>query len=302
MMRKIIIAVIIVCMVMVAVPVLSSASPDRVGAEITPKTPLFLDPVDEAVSITKEDAIKSAEMSIPDITIRKVTGGLIQDRVYGKIWQFSVITGEGDNLLIGIDPKTGELDFYYGKADKKTVTREEITVNEAKQIADDYIKTQNIKGELLFDEVEYRPPRAKDLAGKYSVHFWRIIKGIPCLSDGVRVGVNPETGDVMSYQKTWTMPEEKIAVTAMPGIQDSEAQQIVRDLMKEKYSTDITVISSRPVWVDMDYLPGTNDCHDIRLTWWIRFNDSYLQENEAEPGSAWIDAHSGEFLKKAYFV
>jgi hypothetical protein len=248
-----------------------------------------------------EDAITSVKTNIPDMTIKKVTGGLIRDQVYGEIWQFSVCTGEGDTILAGLDAETGELDFYYGKADKKTGTEEEITADEAKQIAEDYIRTRKIGGDLLFDGVEYRSPHARDLAGKYSVHFWRIIKGIPCLSDGVRVGVNPETGDVMSYLKTWTMPEE-IAVNATPAIQDDEAQQIVRDLMKENYSTDITIVSSKLVWMDMNDPTGADDAHDIRLTWWIRFDDPYLQESGAEPGSAWVDAHSGEFLKKAYFV
>lgn len=300
-MRKIIAGIIILCLVLAAVPVLSSSSPDGVKAEITPEVPLYLDPVDEGVSVTMEDAIASAEANIPDRTIKKVAGGLIRDPVYGKIWQFSVGTGDGDTILAGIDAETGELDFYYGKADKKTGKEEEITADEAKQIADDYIKTQNIRGDLLFDGVEYRPPHARDLAGKYSVHFWRIIKGVPCLSDGVRVGVNPETGEVMSYQKTWTMPEE-IAVNATSAIQDDQAQQIVRDLMEENYSTDITIVSSKLVWMDMNDPTGADDTHDIRLTWWIRFDDPYLQENEAEPGSAWVDAHSGEFLKKAYFI
>lgn len=301
MMRRIIAGVIIVCLVLAIVPVLSFASPVVAGEEITLKEPLYLDPADETVSITRENAITSVKTNIPDITIKKATGGLVQDKVYGKIWQFSVGTGDGDTILAGIDAETGELDFYYGKADKKTGKEEEITADEAKQITEDYIKTQNIRGDLLFDGVEYRSPHARDLAGKYSVHFWRIIRGIPCLSDGVRVGVNPETGEVMSYQKTWTIPEE-IAVNAAPDIQDDEAQQIVRNLMKENYSTDITIVSSKLVWMDMNDPTWADDTHDIRLTWWIRFDDPYLQENEAEPGSAWVDAHSGEFLKKAYFV
>lgn len=300
-MRRVLIGIFIIFMVMVTVPVISFASPAAGGEEITLKTPLYLDPGDDAVSITREDALSSAEANIPDVTIEKVAGGLIQDRVYGKIWQFSVVTGDGDTILAGIDAGTGALDFYYGKADKKTGKNEEITVDRAKQIAGDYIGTQDIRGDLLFDSVEYRAPHVWDLAGKYSVHFWRIIEGVPCLSNGVRVGVNPETGEVMSYLKTWTMPEE-ISVNATPDIQDDGAQQIVRDLMKENYSTDITIVSSKLVWMDLNDPSGADDPHDIRLTWWIRFTDPYLQENEAEPGSAWVDAHSGAFLKKAYLV
>ncbi|MDD3622016.1 MAG: hypothetical protein PHQ81_06400 [Methanofollis sp.] len=300
MMKKIISVAIVMCMVLVAVPVLSAASPDE--AEMTPKTSLYLNPANEAVQITMEDAKKSAELNIPDTEITKITGGLIDDQVFGKIWQFSAITENGENLLVGVDAKTGELDFYYGKAKEKTEKMDDITANEAKKIAADYIATQNIDGEILFDDVRLQPPHAKDRAGKYSVHFWRVINGIPCLSDGIRVGINPYTGDIMSYHRTWVMPENKVSGSAMPGVQNIEAQRILSDLMKERYETEITIVSSKLVWMDMNYPARIEDCHDIRLTWWIRFDDSYLQENGVDFGSAWIDAHSGEILKKAYIV
>ena len=211
---------------------------------------------------------------------------------------YVILASSLDETQICMENMTPKTSLYQELA----VESVHVNMEDAKNIADDYIITQNINGELRFDGIESRPPHAKDLAGKYSVHFSRIIKGIPCLSDGIRVGVNPDNGDIMSYHRTWSMPEEEMSVNPVPTVQNSEAKKILCDFMKEKYSTEITPVSSKLVWMDINYPVQMDGCHDIRLTWMIRFEDSYLQQNEATPGSAWIDAHSGEILKKAYFV
>jgi len=164
-----------------------------------------------------------------------------------------------------------------------------ISLEEAKNIAE--------------SEANYFPPSAEELAGEYIVYYSRVIKGILCLSDGITIRVNPNTGDIMSYYKTWTIPEEKIDVSPVPTVAKKDAETILQNYMSKELSTKVNLLSTKQVWMDTNYPVPQNGSNDIRLAWWIEFDDSRIRSMELPcPAAAWIDAHSGEVLRLVYDV
>ncbi len=304
---KIGIGIILVCLVLSSVIVMAAVSNDILKVSVKDKnnTPsLYLDPSNENVNISLVEAKKIAESEIPAIKDAPARGGLIYDKTFGNVWQISFKTKEGKHLLVGISADIGEIHFYYDESKMLPVKVENITIEDAKRIASDHIATKNIDGELDFDKANYFPPAAEELAGEYIVYYSIVIQGISCLSDGITIRVNPNTGDIMSYYKAWTIPEEKIDISSVPTVTKKDAETILQNYMSRELSTKINVLSTKPVWMDTNYPVPPNGSNDIRLAWWIEFDDSYIQSFEDLPGpaAAWIDAHSGEVLRLVYDV
>ncbi|NLN43749.1 MAG: ATP-dependent 26S proteasome regulatory subunit, partial [Methanosarcina sp.] len=181
--------------------------------------------------------------------------------------------------------------------------RDSISKDDALKIAEEYVESKVSAekiNEIELENVNYIGPAADDLPGNYHVSYARIIRGIPSLSDGILLDVNAETGEVSSYDKSWSMSEEEIAlIDTEPSITDEKAVEILKEYMSnepyigEKKANTVKVISSNLVWKE-----GDDD--ETRLAWWIRFMDSSFKRNDSYPASVWIDAHSGEMLLFSY--
>ena len=304
---KIGIGIVLVCLVLSSAIAMAAVSNDLLRVSVKDKNSppsLYLDSFKENVNISLDEAKNIATSEIPAIKDASAQGGLIYDETFGNVWQLSFKTKEGKHVLVGISADTGKIHFYYDESKMLPVKVENITIEDAKRIASDYIATKNIDGELDFDKANYFPPSAEELAGEYIVYYSRVIKGIPCLSDGITIRVNPNTRDIMSYYKTWTIPEEKIDISSVPTVSKKDAETILQNYMSRELSTKINVLSTKLVWMDTNYPVPPNGSNDIRLAWWIEFDDSYIRsfEDLPCPAAAWIDAHSGEVLRLVYDV
>ena len=184
---------------------------------------------------------------------------------------------------------------------KEILITNNVSKGQAAEIASEYLNSK-VSSEELNDlgpiEITYVEPHADDLPGTYEVKYSRIINGITS-SDGVKIRVNAETGEVSSYRKSWSMNEDEIAlIDTKPSISSSEATKIITDYMtneptigKDKADT-VKIISSELYWKE-------DNSETVHLAWGITFKDSTFEYADY-PAETWIDAHSGKILLFAY--
>ncbi|AKB58961.1 YcdB/YcdC domain-containing protein [Methanosarcina barkeri] len=258
----------------------------------------YLDPSTADVNISFEDAKNKLISENQKVINESVHGELIDDENFGIIWRVSSKTTNGKSIFAGIDASNGEQLFVYDGS-KNVQGRDSISKDDALKIAEEYIESRvsaDKINEIEPEYVNYIEPPADDLPGNYHVSYARIIRGIPSLSDGILLDVNAETGEVSSYDKSWSMSEEEIAlIDTEPSITDEKAVEILKEYMSNKPSigeekaNSVKVISSNLVWKE-------DEEDKIHLAWWIRFMDSSFARDDTYPASVWIDAHSGEML------
>ncbi|PAV12597.1 ATP-dependent 26S proteasome regulatory subunit [Methanosarcina spelaei] len=263
----------------------------------------YLDPSTADVNISFEDAKNKLISENPEVINESVHGELIDDENFGIIWRVSSKTTNGKSIFAGIDASNGEQLFVYDGS-KNVKGKDSVSKDDALKIAEEYIKSRvsaDKINDIELEYVNYIEPPADDLPGNYHVSYARIIRGIPSLSDGILLDVNAETGEVSSYDKSWSMSEEEIAlIDTEPGVTDEKAVEILKEYMSnepsigEEKANTVKVISSNLVWKE-------DDEDKIHLAWWIRFMDSSFAKDATYPASVWIDAHSGEMLLFDYY-
>lgn len=258
----------------------------------------YPDPSTADVNISFEDAKSKLISENPEVTNESIHGELTDDDDFGIIWRVSSKTTNGKSIFAGIDASNGELLFVYDGS-KNVQGGSNISKDDALIIAEKYIQSKvsfEKISEIKLESINYIEPPADDLPGNYYVSYARIIRGIPSFSNGILLDVNAETGEVSSYDKSWSMSEEEIAlIDTEPSITDEKAVEILKEFMssqppigEEKAST-VKVLSSSLAWKE--------DNEDkTRLAWWIRFIDSSFERDDSLPASVLIDAHSGEML------
>jgi len=266
------------------------------------KPSLYLDPSQEKVIISCDEAQIIVADEFPESDFVSMKGELIEDEVFGKIWQFSASTKDNDHILIGLDANNGDIYFYFGNHKHRTVKEKAISSTDAVAIAQEYLSLKARNANIQLANVYYLPPPADDISGEYLVRYSRLIHDIPCISDGISICINENTGDITTFKQSEVIPADACN-NPVPKIQSTDAELLASKFMKTSYETEIDVVSSKLRWIDLAYPSSAKGCHDVRLTWWLEFNDAYLEKNNAPClGSIWIDADSGEILKKAYFI
>ncbi len=171
----------------------------------------------EAVSeyITKEDALKIGEKYALINKNQNLTYSSLYSYNDGRSaqWSFSwdysnPKTNEYAYSSISIDAITGEiLNFYKGDSslDKNTQDEPKYTIKQSKELSEKFLK--EIAPDK-FAQTEYKD-NEKDYENiakprDYQFEYIRIVNGIPCLGDNLRVNVNSYTGDIISYYNNWS--------------------------------------------------------------------------------------------------
>jgi len=296
---------IVLCAAMVATVAFVSAanlSNEDMSTSSAPlKSGLYLNQTQEYTRIDLDDVKSVIKAEIPGVNMETLSGGLIDDRVYGKLWQFTFSTEADKSILMGVDAESGDIMFFFGRTGKIAPDYTKISLEQAKQIALDYIKERDGDRDLTLVTAQYIDPHAEGLPGEYLVRYSRVIGEVRCLSDGITVTIHPATGCVMSYYKSWTMPEDQVPDDVGMKVSESEAAVIVADYMAENGAQGVRILSSEMQWVDLNYPASLKDSHDIRLAWHVRFTDDYYHLHEVTfPAAAWVDAETGEILKCLY--
>lgn len=268
----------------------------------------YIDYSNESLNLNFSNAKTQVKSENPNILIESISGGLVNDDVFGKIWALTSETSEGAVIFSGISAVNGNIVFIYDGSKNRRGIDMIITSDDAVEIANEYIINKKVDDNIVFDNVRYHAPAADDLPATYGIHYKRMIKGTPSMSDGIIINVNAETGEVSSYQRRWSMPESQIVdISIEPKISAVDAGDILKKYMVSSYpiyqkknvAEGMKVHSSELIWKDHNY--RETNSHDIRLTWWIHFDDPSCDKFDLKP-AAWIDAHSGEVLTVVYSI
>jgi hypothetical protein len=185
----------------------------------------------------------------------------------------------------------------------ETLTKNNISEKTAMEIADEYVQSRlspDEISELDIGYIEYYGPYSDGDSGIYSIRYSRIIEGIPS-TDGVKIRINAETGEMYNYHKTWSIDEDEISlIDTKPSISSSEVAKIITDYMlnepaigKENNNT-VEIISSELYWKE-------DHNETVHLAWCVNFKDSTFEHDDYLV-SARIDAHSGEMLLFDYLI
>ncbi len=170
----------------------------------------------EAVSdyITKEDALKIGEKYALINKNQNLTYSSLysyNDRRNAQ-WSFSwdysnPKTNEYAYSSISIDAITGEvLNFYKGDSslDKQYQGEPKYTIKQSEEFAEKFLKEINPS---KFAQTEYKDNETdyEDIAKPrdYQFEYVRIVNGIPCPGNSLRVNVNSYTGDIINYYNNW---------------------------------------------------------------------------------------------------
>ncbi|WP_026476951.1 S-layer homology domain-containing protein [Alkaliphilus transvaalensis] len=199
-------------------------------------------------------------------------------------WQLSVNINEKDKYLYVyaiISDETGELmsvrkhEGYQEEAGNIT----QFTFDEAKAIAYNFLKSKKpeVLKELSKEPLNesyymYQYLGSQGLYPReYRVFFERQHEGTPFINEGISIGVNSGTGEVVSYEYRWS---DKKVPTKNGIISEEEARKIFQEAIDFK----------------LNYLPASNGYYDQPI------NDVKLVYTPDAVSSNLIDANTGDFL------
>lgn len=219
-----------------------------------------------------------------------------------RAWNFVLYKDNQELLLGSLYADTGDLMYYRvnnPKMTEKQGNSTSVTLDSARAIAENEIRQRN--GEISLNLTDSRVQ-----AGTYVFVYKRTIDGVPCVKDGINIGIDPGTGKVISYLKTWYVPEDAVAAQTVPAISRDAAIAVVEREAKACYpesADSLRIISADLRWMDVynpdkyTPMPGV-----IPLTWDVRFDDKTIRAEEfPESQDGYVDAQNGTLLVMNYF-
>ncbi|MFC4767466.1 S-layer homology domain-containing protein [Effusibacillus consociatus] len=181
---------------------------DKPGAPITTK------------EITKEVALEliaSYNLGLDGYTLENVTYDSYQDRQH--LWRFQYRKGDPQNFktmnmaFVSIDAKTGELRelnrHEYREGPGEFPQNPAVSSEQAKQKAIEFIKKVM---PAQIDKLALNSAADEKMNFKmgpyYSFEFVRLVNGIPNNEGRMRIGIDPNTGEVKEYWGAWGWDEK----------------------------------------------------------------------------------------------
>jgi hypothetical protein len=271
---------------------------------VNAKSPVFID----AAKISRSEATQRARGVFPalhpDRTILAYSS--IPDEE--KQWQADLFLGSTKLGTVTMDADTGKiLSFAKIIAGDGRPAEPAVGAEKAKAIAEHYIIDHN--GGLLplnMSRSRYDPltTTTGPVAGQYTLTYERTFQDFPTDVDGFTVIVDAVTGEVTGYTQQWTTPEYAFSASAEPGVIKREATFAVLQKAKELYPSDIgglRIISAEVRWKNNVPYGTTPRPGTIPLAWKVVFDDDIIRANtSAQPGVAWVDIQSGNFISFDY--
>jgi len=186
----------------------------EVNGNITPQEQKIIDK--SKSYITKDAAIKAAKkyITIPAEYTQENANMYANYADGNAIWSLNWNYNNQEKNKYGyisanIDANSGEMvGFYKGGTDidtpndKKTI----YTKEQAKKLAEQFIEKiqPNLLKQTEYRENQYEYANPIDKIVVQNFNFIRIVNGIPCLNEGVNANVSLKTGEITSYNKTWS--------------------------------------------------------------------------------------------------
>lgn len=190
------------------------AKAQEVNGNITPQEQKIIDKSKNY--ITKDAAIKAAKkyIAIPAEYTQENANMYANYADGNAVWSLSWnYNNQAKNkygyISANIDATSGEMiGFYKGGTDIDTPSdkKNTYTKEQGKKLAEQFI--EKIQPDLLkqteYRENPYEHANPIDKIVVQNFNFLRIVNGIPCFNEGVIVNVSLKTGEITSYNKTWS--------------------------------------------------------------------------------------------------
>ena len=308
-MKKFIFALIIVIALLAAV-VLSGFQSSPSGGPPAPPSPAGnLTPTPEVTptpGIDAQEAEKKAEKVafeiFPDVKIDRTTVELTGEGDY-FLYECVVWTEDEKKIQVWIEPATGDIrDFVVNWQMTGRPAEPVVSMDEARETAQAYIDEKSGGADLTQSLEHYSPlprPPIGTVAGEYFFNYDRLIRGVPCLSDGYSIRVDAVTGKVCGYWKWWKTDEALCVADTVPSVSGDDAKDAVRTYLKETWGDlpGLDIHTADLVWYD----GMTRGTDPIPLVWVVRFDDDHYRSlTYPHDTSAFVDAHTGEVLLCSY--
>lgn len=180
-------------------------------------TPAELAEVDKMSNLISEEMALEQLKKVIELPagIKNHESRLVQDYQMPdqKQWQFNWYGQQGDayyNLMTSVNALTGEvLSFdYWDKPTTPTSEQAKYNMEQAKQIAEAFIKKQQQK-RFVETKLESQFPNdyiiMRDISTprRYGFSYVRMVNGIPFPNNGFEIMVDSFTGEVTNYRMTW---------------------------------------------------------------------------------------------------
>ena len=263
--------------------------------------------------ITIDKAKESARNAFPHYSPDRVGMEYSDGSDSVRGWNFELYKDDQKIVTGALDADTGDLKDYFISTslqrEQQGDSHPAVTIDSARATAENEIRERN--GELPLKLVESRldspspRPPGMEAAGNYVFLFRRIIRGVPCNTDGFTISVDSGTGNVVSYYKSWHTPENAVAAQPVPAIPREAAIAVIEREAKACYpdsADSFRIVSADLQWMDL-YDPDkfTPSPGVIPLAWYVRFDDKTIREREFPvPEEGTVDAQNGTLLSMYY--
>jgi len=218
-------------------------------------------------------------------------------------WDFSLYNDNQKIVQGALDADTGDLMEYsvpYYSSGEPQEKSGSTTMDSARLVAENEIRERDGEPPLKLVDSKVSP------FSSWFFNYKRIIRGVPCISDGISLDIDSRTGNVSRYFKSWHTPETAVAAQSVPAISRDAAIAVVEREAKACYpasADSFRIVSADLRWMDL-YNPDkfTPKPGVIPLAWYVRFDDKTIRANQfPNPEEGWVDAKNGTLLSLEYF-
>jgi len=290
------------------VPAESSLYETNITVFIDAETGDLYSPLQEKAGISIEQAKLRARQAFPTWSIDRVRIKYIDGTQSVRSWEFYLYRDDKELVHGSLDADTGDLSTYtIGVTRMGRPENPSITAAAAQQVADREIEERNGVIPILLSDSRLDPlgmPGEK-IAGRYVFVYNRVIRDVPCDSDGFTIVVDSVAGKVIEYRKSWSLPENAVAALSKPAITKDVAIKTVEQEAKAIYPASTAsrkIVSAELRWKDFHNpdkvvpAPGS-----ILLAWKVQFDDESIRAQQwPNPATGWVDAQTGKLLEINY--
>ncbi|MGB7788710.1 YcdB/YcdC domain-containing protein [Methanoregula sp.] len=265
-------------------------------------------PGQENATITATKAKVQALSEFPGLNPEQVKVWFANDPVRGGEWQFIFLTGNTEIARGGIDATTGEaITLILTIPHTGRPAGPSIDQDRAKAIADQYISDHNggpLPLNMTAERYEDWGNATDPSAGEYVLTYERIFQDFPVDTDRIVIAVDSVTGNVLSYDKTWTTQDFAFSQTLEQAVGKRDATFAMMQAAKNRYPDSVEsvrIISADIRW-NNQHTPGvTQQPGSVPLAWKVLFDDATIRADPSLPqGIGWVDIQTGNVTELEY--
>ena len=264
-------------------------------------------PGQQNARITATQAQDLAREAVPGIQPDNVRVRYQDSSDYGQVWNFIFVKDTAPVVTGSMDAETGMILSFTRVVKKWTRPAEPVIDPSAAQaIAERFIADRNGPVAINMSAGQYIPQGSPSdpVAGQYRFIFSRIVNEFPCDGEGFVIEVDSVNGDITSYERYWSAPDNAFSITSEPFVLKREATFAVLQQAKEtkpESADGLRIESAEIAWKDQQTRGIIPRPGSIPLAWKVVFTDDVIRANRsAQPAVAWVDAQTGSILDFVY--